>query len=271
MRFKPRILQGKLGIRQLYSEISREYDFSEKLFITRLMELSEEPVITGFLENFKAKYSLDAGAGTGRYLKKLREISDLTIALDISDKMIYIAKNKYAKISEKIEYVVADMEYLPFRKLAFDMILSTLTINHLEEVDTFLKEAWRTLKVKGVLIFSTLNKIVLEAYSKKYGIPKDMVLFQTEHITPTYVYEKGSLFNEIVCKLRIVGFKILKSKAVGYWMILGLLPKSLEISSKILMRMRRRNELVKHLDRFFSLLVPSKYAFIHVFKVFKWK
>ncbi len=271
MEFKPRVLHGKLGIKQLYSEISSEYDSSEKLFITRLMEYSEEPIVISFLENLKAKYSLDAGTGTGRYIKRLMKISDLTIALDISGKMISVAKSKHTGFTEKLEFIIADMEYLPFRESSFNIVLSTLAINHLENITTFLKEVRRTLKGNGFFIFSTLNRTILDAYSRKYGTPKNMVLFQTEHIAPTYIYEKGTMLNEVRIMLRSLGFRVLENRAVGYWVLLGLLPRVVEKLLKILMRVPGKAKLIIHLDFILGLFLHPKYAFIHVFKVLKRK
>jgi len=269
MKLKPRVLHGKLGIKQLYSEISSEYDFSEKLFITRLMEYSEEPVVISFLKNLKAKYSLDAGAGTGRYLRRLMRVSDLTIALDISGKMIGVAKGKHIGFEERLEFIIADMEYLPFRESSFKIVLSTLAINHLKNITAFLKEVQRTLKGNGFFIFSTLNRTILDTYSRKYGTPKNMVLFQTEHIAPTYIYEKGTTLNEVRVMLRSLGFKVLENRAVGYWVLLGLLPRVVEKLLKILMRVPGKAKLIKHLDFILSLFLHPKYAFIHIFKVLK--
>ncbi len=261
MRKKARVLYGKNGVRRLYSEIAENYDRSKKLYITRLMERSEKPIIENFLNAEHPICSVDLGCGTGRYLKSLLAISRYVIALDFSIDMIKVAMRKYGKFKDKADFIVADIEYLPFRKHSLNLALSTLVINHLENIENALNEIRRILKTKGVFIFTTLNKIVIDKYNRRYGIPQDTVLFVTENIPPTYIYEKGMLEDEIREILKNHGFKIVGFKPVAYWVLLGLLPKH-----DILLRVLQ--PYMQYLD-FLAKILPSKYAFIHAFKVIK--
>ncbi len=261
MREKARIFYGKSGVRRLYNEIAENYDKSKELYITRLMENSEKPIIENFLSTEHSEYSADLGCGTCRYLKNLLAISKYVVAVDFSINMVKVAMKKHRKFKDKVDFVVADMEYLPFRKFCLNLVLSTLVINHLKNIEGALSEVRRVLKIKGVFIFSTLNKIVIDKYNRKHGIPQDTVLFVTENISPTYVYEKGTLESEIREMLKKHKFKIIEFKPVAYWVLLGFLPKH-----DVLLHVFQ--SYIQHLD-LLGKIIPPKYAFIHVFKAIK--
>lgn len=113
-----------------------------------------------FAEQFvKNKVVLDAacGSGYGTYCLS-KSGAKKVIGVDISKETINYAKSKYA--AKRIEFIVGNVENLPFKDGNFDVIVSMETIEHLQYPDKFLKEAKRLLKKNGFILLSTPNSLV---------------------------------------------------------------------------------------------------------------
>jgi len=76
---------------------------------------------------------MDAGAGTGRITLELAKMSFKCVPLDFSKNMILTLwrKAKEMKVADIVYPVVGDMEYWPFRNMAFDGVISLYALNHL--------------------------------------------------------------------------------------------------------------------------------------------
>jgi len=71
-----RILEGNIGVKQVYDEVADLYDHSKYLYWTRRMEEGEERVVEKWIESLRSPL-IDIGCGTGRYVvKKAVEGSD---------------------------------------------------------------------------------------------------------------------------------------------------------------------------------------------------
>lgn len=97
----------------------------------------------------KANKILDLGSGTGF-------VSDL---VKLANKEVFeldIAYNMLSKRSGNLK-INADIENLPFRENSFDLILSSLAFQWLNNIDSAINECKRVLKDKGSLIFSVIS------------------------------------------------------------------------------------------------------------------
>ena len=103
---------------------------------------------------------LDAGCGSGLLLEKLNGLIDLAVGVDFSERMIKIARSKIK--SENIEFVIGDVESMPFRNDSFDTIFMFTVLNNTPKPLRALNEAWRILKEKGCLVVSFLKKTFTE-------------------------------------------------------------------------------------------------------------
>ena len=120
---------------------------------------------------------LDIGCGTGNYTYLLRgKFPEAQIkAVDISDEMIAIAKNKLK--DKNIEFTVADAESLDLRK-KFDLISSNVSVQWFADLEKALKHYRRFLADSGCLLFSTfgpetfweLNKVLGDFYGRETKI-----------------------------------------------------------------------------------------------------
>lgn len=69
---------------------------------------------------------LEVAVGTGKNLAYYPRDCRI-IALDLSKEMLKVARNRAAKLSMEIPFLVADAEALPFRDNAFDTVASSLS------------------------------------------------------------------------------------------------------------------------------------------------
>lgn len=103
---------------------------------------------------------LDAGCGSGLLLEKLNGFTDLAVGVDFSKGMIKIARGKIKM--ENVEFIIGDVENMPFKNDAFDTVFMITVLNNTLKPLQALSEAWRVLKEKGYLVASFLKKTFTE-------------------------------------------------------------------------------------------------------------
>ena len=84
------------------------------------------------------------------------------VGIDASFKNIQVAKYHLKKSKLKIKYYNSSPENLKIKK-RFDIILNMEIVEHVEDVDFFIKESSKFLKKSGVMFIATLNK-TLKSY-----------------------------------------------------------------------------------------------------------
>ena len=99
---------------------------------------------------------LELACGTGIISFGIAHEVDSVIAVDISPKMISVAKDKAAKLSiNNINFQVGDGYSLHYEDNAFDVILLFNSLHIVKEPNTLLVEAHRLLKLNGYIITAT--------------------------------------------------------------------------------------------------------------------
>jgi ubiquinone/menaquinone biosynthesis C-methylase UbiE len=116
----------------------------------------EEPFVRAALGEVRGLKVLDLGCGTGRHSLWLAEHGAEVTALDFSDGMLAAARQKPG--SAKICFVVHDLhEPLPFAPATFELVVSGLVLEHLQELDLFFCEMWRVLRPTGRAVVSAMH------------------------------------------------------------------------------------------------------------------
>ena len=87
--------------------------------------------------------------------------ADVT-GIDASEKNINVAKLHAKKNNLKINYICASPEKLKNEE-KFDVILNMEIVEHVEDVNFFLKSCSKLLKKNGIMFVATLNK-TLKSY-----------------------------------------------------------------------------------------------------------
>ena len=106
---------------------------------------------------------LDIGCGGGLLSEPMCRLGANVVGIDASEKNISVAKFHAKKNKLKIDYKVASPEKLK-TKIKFDVILNMEIIEHVENIDFFIKESSKLLKKNGVMFVATLNK-TLKSYA----------------------------------------------------------------------------------------------------------
>ena len=123
------------------------------------------------INNFKLKNKLrplsginilDIGCGGGLLSEPMSRMGANVTGIDASDKNIKIAKLHSKKNKLKINYYCSSPEKLKITK-KFDVILNMEIVEHVEDIDFFLKSCSKLLKKNGLMFVATINK-TLKSY-----------------------------------------------------------------------------------------------------------
>jgi len=105
---------------------------------------------------------LDIGCGGGLLSEPMCRLGANVTAIDASNKNIAIANLHAKKNNLKINYLCSSPEKLKIAK-KFDVILNMEIVEHVEDVDFFLKSCASLLKKNGLMFVATINK-TLKSY-----------------------------------------------------------------------------------------------------------
>jgi len=111
------------------------------------------------LKNIKI---LDIGCGGGLLSEPMSRLGADVVGIDASDKNIKVAKLHAKKNHLNIKYLCTSPENLNI-KTKFDVILNMEIIEHVENINFFLKSCSKLLKKNGIMFVATINK-TLKSY-----------------------------------------------------------------------------------------------------------
>ena len=105
---------------------------------------------------------LDVGCGGGLLSEPLSRLGAEVVGIDASDRNIKIAKSHAIKSNLDIKYLCSSPENFN-SKTKFDVVLNMEIVEHVQDVDFFLKSCAKLLKKNGIMFVATLNK-TLKSY-----------------------------------------------------------------------------------------------------------
>ena len=133
---------------------------------TRIKYIKENIINNFKLKNKSKPLSginiLDIGCGGGLLSEPMSRMGANVTGIDASDKNIKIAKLHSKKNKLKINYLCSSPEKLKITK-KFDVILNMEIVEHVEDIDFFLKSCSKLLKKNGLMFVATINK-TLKSY-----------------------------------------------------------------------------------------------------------
>ena len=118
------------------------------------------------VEHYKLNYKtlplrkikvLDIGCGGGLLSEPLSRLGAKVTAIDASKKNISVAKFHAKKNNLKINYFCSSPEKLNINK-KFDVILNMEIVEHVDDLNLFIKKSSNLLKKNGLMFVATLNK-----------------------------------------------------------------------------------------------------------------
>ncbi len=149
-----------------WNKVARDYDkrvgdngdFLQKTYIN--------PAILGMLGNVRNRNILDVACGTGYFAKILKDKGANVVGVDISEKMIKIAKEKYEETG--IKFLVRDAKDLEgIASNQFEFVISNMSFHAIKDVSETIDEIARVIQTGGKLIFSIPHPWTQEAETVK--------------------------------------------------------------------------------------------------------
>jgi malonyl-CoA O-methyltransferase len=111
----------------------------------------EQSAVLGALPPVAGCTALDAGCGTGRYARTLRERgARLVVGVDLSLAMLHHADDGWPRVH-------GDLRALPLADATFDLVVSGLALIDIDDLSRVLAEWGRILRPGGVVVYSTLH------------------------------------------------------------------------------------------------------------------
>ncbi len=157
---------------------------------------------------------LDIGCGGGLIAEPMSRMGANVTGIDASSKNIKIAKIHAKQNGLKIEYLNSSPEKNDISG-KFDVILNLEIVEHVENLDLFLKHSSKLLKKNGIMFIATINR-TLQSYIK--------AIVGAEYILRwlpigTHSWEKFLKPEEIERKLNDLNFTKINLDGIQYNMI----------------------------------------------------
>ena len=160
---------------------------------------------------------LDIGCGGGLLSEPMSRLGAMVTGIDASEKNISVAKLHAKKSNLDIEYICTSPEKMQTDS-KFDVILNMEIIEHVSDVNFFLKTCSQLLKKDGIMFVATLNKtlksylfaIVGAEYVLKW-LPIGTHDWD-KFVKPMELIEIGEKNNLKLVKINGVNFNILKNE-----------------------------------------------------------
>ena len=124
-----------------------------------ILKKFKKKIFNNSLKNLRI---LDIGCGGGLLCEPLSRLGAKVVGIDASEKNIKIAKTHAKESNLKISYYCASPENFKYRE-KFDVILNMEIVEHVQDINLFLKESSKFLKKNGIMFIATLNK-TLKSY-----------------------------------------------------------------------------------------------------------
>ncbi|MEW7278352.1 class I SAM-dependent methyltransferase [Aquimarina sp. 2201CG1-2-11] len=113
----------------------------------------DRPNTLSLVSEIKNKSILDAACGPGKYAEILVSKGAKVIGVDISEKMIQLAKERNNLSSNFFVHDLSTPLHM-FEKDSFDVVICALALHYIEDWTLTIKEFCRVLKSNGALVIS---------------------------------------------------------------------------------------------------------------------
>jgi len=140
---KKKILDSYLDSADSYDELYGEEQARKFRVTTQLIQPTEEDFV------------LDAGCGTALLMEFLLKVGCYLVGVDFARSMVKKAKSKIR--SRKVDFVIADVDALPFAPSSFTKTLAITLVQNLFDPVATISELDRVTRESGFLVVSGLR------------------------------------------------------------------------------------------------------------------
>jgi demethylmenaquinone methyltransferase / 2-methoxy-6-polyprenyl-1,4-benzoquinol methylase len=177
--YKDKDTSKKEQIAAMFNSISGKYDFLNH-FLSLGIDILWRKRAVRLLKKHQPKLILDIATGTGDFaIEALSLNPEKIIGVDISEGMLSVGREKLIKknLTDKIELISGDSEFLPFKDNFFDAVIVSFGVRNFENLEKGLSDMLRVLKPGG--------KVVILEFSKPKSFPfKQIYQFYFQWILP---------------------------------------------------------------------------------------
>ena len=142
-KFKPLHMFNPIRIEYILDEISKHFQISRKR--------------KNLLQNLEI---LDIGCGGGLISEPMAYLGGNVTGIDAAEKNIKVASIHSQKSKLKINYLNKSPEQLTVEK-KFDIILNLEIVEHVNDLDLYLKSCSNLLKKNGLMFTATINRTLI--------------------------------------------------------------------------------------------------------------
>jgi ubiquinone/menaquinone biosynthesis methyltransferase len=147
----------RLYVRRLFATIADRYDLitvvlsygQDQRWKRRLVDLARIRAGTRVL---------DLACGTGDIALAAAERGGAVTGLDITRRMVELARGRNARAGLRARFLVGDMSALPFADRQFDVVTTGYGIRNVPEIEPAIREIQRVLRPGGLLVSLDFNR-----------------------------------------------------------------------------------------------------------------
>jgi ubiquinone/menaquinone biosynthesis C-methylase UbiE len=163
-------------------------------------------------DDFKEQVVIEVGCGVGGFLVNISKSCKEVVGLDVSLKAVHMAKDLAKRFGfyEKVNLVVGDAQFLPFKEDVGDIVVCSETLEHVPDYERAFDELVRITKSIGYLCLTIPNFLSTAFFENlilllkgQPGYVKSQVCVEKEHVF--HIFKLKRLLN---CqKVEIVEFR----------------------------------------------------------------
>lgn len=159
----------------------------------------------------KGKKILDIGCGGGILCESLARLGASVTGIDTSNNAIKIAKEHSKKNNLKIRYYKSEISNFQADE-KYDIITSMEVLEHVNNIELFLKHTHSLINNKGMFIGSTINKTIRSYFLSIYIAEKIL------QIIPQGTHDWSKYINPNSLKIKLIkqNFSNIKIKGMKY-------------------------------------------------------
>ena len=216
--YKDKNTSKKEQIAAMFNSISGKYDFLNH-FLSLGIDILWRKRAVRLLKKHQPKLILDIATGTGDFaIDALSLNPEKIIGVDISEGMLSVGREKLIKknLTDKIELISGDSEFLPFKDNFFDAVIVSFGVRNFENLEKGLSDMLRVLKPGGKVVILEFSKPKSFPFKQIYQfyfqwiLPKIGKLISKNHAAYTYLPDSVEAFpdgDDFLNILNKIGFQ----------------------------------------------------------------
>jgi 2-polyprenyl-3-methyl-5-hydroxy-6-metoxy-1,4-benzoquinol methylase len=141
-----------------YSKGAKWWDESVGILGRDHQKRDIDPVMLSLAGSVSKKNILEIGTGNGYFAEMLAQKGAKVTAIDLSSKLIAIAKKRQQKTSARVNYLVRDAASLKgIKARSFDVVFDNMCLMDNADCKKAVRECGKVLKPQGTFIFSIMH------------------------------------------------------------------------------------------------------------------